>query len=43
MLGLDNACDLMANFVSMSLIITTIGDFFNVVDCLLAGSFPITI
>jgi hypothetical protein len=27
MVGLENACDLMGNFVSMSLIITTIGDF----------------
>jgi len=27
MLGLENACDLMGNFVSMELIRTTMGDF----------------
>jgi hypothetical protein len=33
MLGLENARDLMGNFVSMSLIITTIFEFFfNTVD-----------
>jgi hypothetical protein len=32
MLGLENACDLMGNFVSMSLIITTIWVFFYIMD-----------
>jgi hypothetical protein len=31
-LGLENACDLMGNFVSKSLIITTIWVFLNIVD-----------
>jgi hypothetical protein len=31
MLGLDNACDLMGSFVSMSLITTKLS-FFNIVD-----------
>jgi hypothetical protein len=32
MLGLENACDLMGNFVSMLLIIITIWVFFYIVD-----------